>query len=119
MLLLIFGLDLDVSGRHSVLPNFLRRKLPAGNLQGAEFRAQMLNGTAGIDQSAEGHVAADARKTVKIRKFHGMAAERWDFQASNCLSAGCKLILSAQPKSVKPGSGNRPFRDRFTPEQDG
>src|SRR5579859_2568535 len=80
MLLLILRLHLDVGRGHAVLPDFFSGKLPARNLQSAKLRAQMLNRAAGIDQGPEGHVAANAGKTVKIRQFHGRTAERWDYK---------------------------------------
>ena len=64
MLLLILRFHLDEGGRHAVLPNFFGRELPTGNPKAAKFRAQMLDRTAGINQGPEGHVAANARKTV-------------------------------------------------------
>src|SRR5919109_1444422 len=78
MLLLILRLHLDVGRSHAVFPDLFCGKLPTRNLQSAKFRAQMLDRAAGIDQGPEGHVAANAGKTVKIRQFHGKTAERWD-----------------------------------------
>ena len=64
VLLLVLRFHLDEGGRHAVLPNFFGRELPTGNPKAAKFRAQMLDRTAGINQGPEGHVAANARKTV-------------------------------------------------------
>src|SRR5260370_27097298 len=71
MFRLIFGLDLDVGCGHAVLPNFLGGKLPAGDLQDPQFGAEKFDVAAGVEQSAERHVTADARKTIKIGEFHG------------------------------------------------
>src|SRR5690348_6171885 len=80
MLLLILHFHLDVCRRHAVLPDFLRRDFPSGDLETVKLRAKMLDGAAGIHQRAEGHVATNARKTIKISQFHGKTAERWDFK---------------------------------------
>src|SRR5713226_8238696 len=67
MLRLIFGFDLDVGGSHAVFPDFFSGKLPARNL-----KAKELGAAAGVNQGAERHVTANARKTIKISEFHGM-----------------------------------------------
>ena len=80
MFVLILSLHFDVGCGHSILPDFFRRKLPALNLQAAKLRAQMLERATRIHQGPEGHVAANAGKTIKIGQFHGKTAERWDFK---------------------------------------
>jgi hypothetical protein len=55
---------------------------------------------AGVNQGAERHVAANARKTIEISEFHGMPPCGWDSRLKR-LSAGCRLILSAEGKGVK------------------
>src|SRR5215470_13897153 len=102
MFLLVFCLHLDVRRGHSIFPKLLGGKLPTGNLKSAKFRAEMLDRAAGIDQRTERHVAANARKTIKIREFHREKPPHGRTSSSNCLSAGFRLILSAQTISVKP-----------------
>ncbi len=60
MLRLVFGLDLDVGGSHAVFPHFFGDEVPTGNLEAAEFGAEMFDVTAGVHQGAERHVAANA-----------------------------------------------------------
>src|ERR1035438_2755401 len=70
MFLLVFGLNLDAGGGHTTLPDFFRRERPARHLERLQFRAQILDRAAGIDQGTEDHVAADSAKAIKIREFH-------------------------------------------------
>src|SRR5260370_11423245 len=72
MLLLILRLHFDVGGGHAVFPDFFGGELPARDLEAAQFRAEMFQVTASVDQSAERHVTANARKTIEISKFHGI-----------------------------------------------
>src|SRR6266478_5166799 len=72
MLLLVFGLDLDIGGGHAVFPDFFGGELPARDLEAAEFGAELFHATASVYQSAKRHVAANARKTIEISEFHGM-----------------------------------------------
>jgi len=72
MLLLVFGVDLDVGGGHAVLPDFFGGEFPAGDLQAAQFGAEEFHAAAGVHQGAKRHVTANARKTIKISEFHGM-----------------------------------------------
>ena len=72
VLLLIFGLDLNAGGGHAVLPDFIGVKFPARDLQAAKSGAEVFQVAAGVNQSAKRHVAANARKTIKIGEFHGM-----------------------------------------------
>src|SRR6266403_3810066 len=102
MLLLVLGLDLDVGGGHAIFPDFFDGELPSGELQAAEFSAEILHIAAGVNQGAERHVAANARKTVEISEFHGMLPCAPDCRLKR-LSAGCRLILSAEGKGVKRG----------------
>jgi len=87
MLLLVFSLDLDIGGGHAVFPNFFGGELPSGDLQATEFGAEAFQVAPGVNQGAERHVAANARKTVEISEFHGMPPRGWDFRLKN-LSAG-------------------------------
>src|SRR6267143_3424842 len=100
MLGLILGLHLDVGGGHAVFPDLLGSKLPPGDLKGAQFRAEMFHIAAGVHQGAERHVTANARKTIKISEFHGTPPCGWDCRLKG-LSAGCRLILSAEAGCVK------------------
>src|SRR6266849_2183270 len=72
MLRLIFCLHLDVGGGHAVFPDFFGGEFPSGDLEAAEFRAEMFHVAAGVNQGAKRHVAANARKTIEISEFHGM-----------------------------------------------
>ena len=100
MFLLVLGLDLDIGSGHAVFPHFFGGELPTGDLQAAQFGAEVFDVAAGVHQSAERHVAANARKTIEISEFHGMPPCEEDFPLKN-LSARYKLILSAQRRSVK------------------
>src|SRR6266705_2161899 len=62
-----------VGGRHSVLPNFYGSDLPARYVQSEQFLAQMIRRASGVHQRAKNHVPANPRKTIKVRKFHGVA----------------------------------------------
>ena len=94
VLRLIFGLDLDAGGGHAVFPDFFGGELPAGDPETAQFGAEEFHVAAGINEGAERHVTANARKTVEISEFHGMPPSGWDCRPKH-LSAGCRLILSA------------------------
>ena len=48
MLLLVFGLDLDVGGGHAVLPDFFGGELPAGDLEATQLEAEVLHVAAGV-----------------------------------------------------------------------
>ena len=69
---LIFGRDLDVGRSHAVLPDLFGREIPTGDTEAAELGAKMFEVAAGVNERTKGHVAANARKTVKISEFHGM-----------------------------------------------
>ena len=94
MFLLVFGLDLHMGGGHAVFPDFFGGELPAGDPETAQFGAEEFHVAAGINEGAERHVTANARKTVEISEFHGMPPSGWDCRPKH-LSAGCRLILSA------------------------
>src|SRR5258708_11110726 len=117
MLGLIYRLRLDVGSGHAVLPNFFGGKLPARHLQAAQFGAKVVDVAAGVNQSAERHVTANSRKTIKISDFHGMLLPRERDSVMKSLSAGSKLILSAQTRRVKqlPYSWVRDFKPRDVP----
>src|SRR6266403_1071088 len=87
MLGLILCFDFDVGGGHAVLPDF--------------FGGEMLNVAAGVNQGTESHVAANARKTIEISEFHGGNRSAVGLHCLLGLSAGYKLILSTQRRSVK------------------
>src|SRR5260370_27512586 len=100
MLLLVFGVDLEVGGGHAVLPDFFGAEFPAGDLQAAQFGAEEFHAAAGVHQGAKRHVTANTRKTIKISEFHGMPPCGWERRLKG-LSAGCRLILSAEAGCVK------------------
>ena len=100
MFLLLLGLDLDVGGGHAVFPDFFGGELPPRDLQAAESGAEVFHVAAGVNQGTERHVAANTRKTIEIGEFHGMPPCGWDCRLES-LSAGCRLILSAESKGVK------------------
>src|SRR5260370_30160696 len=58
---------------------------------GVEFGGELFEGENWVQQCAEGHIAADAAKAVKIGVFHGPKPDS---------------ILSARRISVKPARGN-------------
>src|SRR6267154_1714776 len=100
MLRLIFLLHFDVGGGHAIFPDLFGRKLPAGDLEASQFGAEVFDAAACVNQRAERHVAANARKTIEISEFHGMPPRGWDCRLKR-LSAGCRLILSAGAECVK------------------
>src|SRR6267154_753445 len=101
MLGLILCFDFDVGGGHAGLPDFFGGESPARDLQAAQFGAEMHNVAAGVNQGTESHVAANARKTIEISEFHGGNRSAVGLHCLLGLSAGYKLILSTQRKTVK------------------
>src|SRR5258708_38290167 len=71
MLGMILSLDLDVGGGHTVFPDFFGGEVPPWDLEAAQLGAEMLQIAAGVNQGAERHVTANARKTIEIGEFHG------------------------------------------------
>src|SRR5216684_7596565 len=119
MLRLIFGLHLNVGSSHAIFPDFFGGKLPARDVQATQFGAEVFHVAAGIDQRAERHVTANARETIEISEFHGMPPRGWDCRLKR-LSAGCRLILSAETECVKrarhqDATGGAPQRSSGTP----
>src|SRR5580704_16710514 len=106
MLLLILGFDASKGRRHAVLPHFFGGQLPSRNLQTPQLASQVLEVAARVQERAESHVAADARKAVKIRQFHGSTSQSWQsrdtaFRPARNVSDGSISILSAAPRGVK------------------
>src|SRR5712672_3523734 len=77
MRLLILSLHSRIRRGHPVLPYFFRGQLPPRHLQATQVAAKLLDIAARVQQRAERHVAANARKAIKIRQFHGSTPQPW------------------------------------------
>src|ERR1700732_3736555 len=70
----------------------------------------MLQVAAGIEQRAESHVAANARKTIKISEFHGSTPQSWQpgavLPSPQEMSDGSISIVSAALRGVKSAMGS-------------
>src|SRR6266851_3867867 len=101
MFLLVFGLHARARGGHAVLPYFFGGQFPSRHLQAAQLLAQTHEIAAGVEQRAESHVAADARKAIKICEFHGSTPPRGNVRPARNVSDGSISIVSAALRGVK------------------
>src|ERR1700687_400199 len=101
MLLLVFRFHAHARGGHAVLPDLFGGQFPTRNLQAAQVRAELREVAARVEERAESHVAADARKAIKIRQFHGSTPPRGFLRAAKNVSVGSISILSAAVWGVK------------------
>src|ERR1700687_5823362 len=101
MLLLVFRFHAHARGGHAVLPDLFGGQFPSRNLQAAQVRAELGKVAAGVEERAESHVAAGARKAIKIRQCHGSTPPRGSLRAARNVSVGSISILSAALRGVK------------------
>src|SRR5260370_41908662 len=78
-------------------------------MQAAQLFPQMLWIAAGIQQRAKSHVAADARKAIKISEFHGSTPPRGRAKTARNVSDGSNSIVSAALWGVKSGMAMPPL----------
>jgi len=65
MVRLIFRLHFDVGGGNAILPDFFGRKFPPGDLEASKSGAEVFHTATCVNQRAERHVTANARKQSK------------------------------------------------------
>src|SRR5579863_8673485 len=70
MMVLLTDFDGDLGGMNGLARDFLRGNFPGIEAELAEFGFETREFEAGVDESAEHHVSADAGKTIEVNKFH-------------------------------------------------
>src|SRR6266852_3731870 len=113
MPLLVLGLHVHASGGHAVLPEFFGGQLPPWHLQAAQLRAKLREVAAGVEERAKSHVAANARKAIKIGEFHGSTPPRGTVRPARNVSDGSISILSATLWGVKSWRATTPPPPHF------
>src|SRR6266852_8043862 len=101
MPLLVLGLHVHASGGHAVLPDFFGGQVQPWHLQAAQLCTELREVAAGVEERAKSHVAANARKAIKIGEFHGSTPPRGTVRPARKVSDGSISILSATLWGVK------------------